>query len=428
MENDMKNKPDITEQIISDRIKTSEWSARREELFTQALDRLASFPPAERITILGGIKDCGKPGETVVSPKKYADQQSVAQIRREIATTITSDQIAAAQSQRLAEAKAKQRQAVVREFLQFYPDLSKSQLELLCQAEETISDLSAYPVVNKRGLRKNLSASLVDQKPTTLVYIRCPRFAYPGGSLFIIPDLQDFTYTDKKGNSVTRFGAKVNTWFATSQQLSQVLGSLNIPTTPLIVMADTDLSDVRSMAKNDTNIANCLSFTERCRKQYPDLQIVLASELETSRPEVMSKYRQLFWQSAAYLLRNSNPQTLRKYGLSPQIIQLMKQTSLDNFTLPITDTTFERAVIEEQASQIRSLPDSLCTFALISVNTALRIARDIAQIGVLLPSVNSDGRVIYICDRALKAVDFGYIGNKLLGQPLLPTIFQRYEE
>lgn len=421
---------------------SDELKERQNTLFENALNDIYSFPVEDRIRILGGLVE-GSDVKTVISPKRWADEKSKESLIREVMSGVTQreveEYIKDKEDAALKKQNEKMRKIYQRIGSGIGVTLDTEQTRRLIAAESIVESISTTSVTNIGAMRAIFTRALALGEEVDGVYIRCFRFAYPNGTPYIIPDLDDYEYIDKNGEKVIRSGSKVDSWTKSSLKLQEELEQLGIAFNPLILVADTDLTDVRGFSAVGKEAQNGREFTDKYKAENPNLNIKSFSEME-GELGVKEAYRDMFYGSAAYLLSNltNDPgyisrfseRSVRAYGFSGEFVETLKEycgkNQSNNFSIPVSAVTLERATEEEINSQSRSLPIERCTAGLVGVYTSLRIARDIAQIGVLIPAVSQNA--IYVSDRSLKAVDFGYIGNKVQGKPLLPTIFQKYED
>lgn len=437
-EKDMSKVAQIDEKIIAKvaRMKSGDliWQQRKTELFTQNLDYLDTLPETERISVLGGINPTD-PEKTRLSKKKWADQKAQADFLSEIQASITRGEIAAALSRRQELEMAARFEPLAKEM---GVSLDSRTQQNLFSAEQKIKDLSVMQPVNQIRLRRFLVESATGIERLKLFYIKCARFAFPGGKISIIPSLENFSYIDKNGNEKIRPANNETAWISNTKTLSRELQELGIQNDVQIAIADTDIRDVRALPTSGEAAKNIRTYATKLQERYPELDITTFSELEKDLA-LEIPYRGLYFKSLAFLLTNgtNNPNvlkiqrpTLNQYGYSydqiDDLVTTCKENQRRGYSVPISTKTVDTVTEEERLSQGRALDTDRCTYAFMRIYSCARIARDLAQIGVVLPAVGKN--VTYVSDRKLKAVEFGFTANKMLGQEKQVVIFQKYEK
>ncbi len=439
----LNNRGRIARAIALEIIDGESWKPTRDENFARKMDYLFNLEEKERIKTLGG-QSATNPDETLISPKKWADNEVCRELADQMTGLLTPYQIASYIEKKSSEDQKKQGQQILNPYLKITSKLNLNLEEedktKILEFERWLKLSSTTDVANPNLLKRFVLLAIKGKEEITPFFIKCLRFSFPAGALQIIPDQVDLVYIDKKGQTQIRSGQRDQEWFEkTAKTVDKLATFFGDKSRPIIAIADTDLDEVRAIAFSSQNYQNAQKYINEVKSRYPNLKIKTFSELARENGQ-QQEYQTTFLSVAANLLTagTNDPEYARdwlyegttQYGLSPEFIDSLRQAAEKNqevgFNLAIADKTFSMAVTEEETSQVKYLKLMGGNNSQFVVYTALRIARDIAQIAIEIPS--SGKNVFYISDRSLKAVDFGFLGCRVLKKPTLPTIFQKYDQ
>jgi hypothetical protein len=437
-QNDIREK--VSRQLAMEILAKPDWEVIQREMFAQKLDYLFSLPEEERLKNLGGLSAID-PTSTLITPKGWADNAVKRELVDQIRKLITPKQVEDYLAKKAFDSQTKEDEKTLSSYdkiaYKLGIKLTEDERSRLLGFDRWLSSVSNSEIVNIGELKSILVKGIRGEEPITPFFIKCLRFAYPSGSPIIIPSQEDYVFTDKNGETKTRSGRKDQLWFEQTAATLGTLKSFGFKVNGLIVVADTDLSQVRVLPENSIASENARSYIQEIKRRNPDLNIITFSELARERG-LEERYFDIFYSAAANLLTagSNDPAYSRgwfytateEYGLDNNFRQTLELAAEKNrqtgFDLRISPLTFSIAVTEEEKSQSRSLDQKYCSNSRFVVYTALRIARDVAQVGLLIPE--SGPNSFYISDRSQKAVDFGFLGCRVLRRPPPPTLFQKY--
>jgi len=434
----------IRKEIAKERLPEDE---RLGNLFEAELTYINTIDSDERLRLINAIS---RDGTVKVSARRWADWSSRQKLLEQLEQEVTESEIQQRVNETQKAEQDKVRQKSYRPYIgiaQKYKDEkpTDTKLERMARAETALQSICqpGTSVTNPSLIREYVYNAINSDEPITFAFIRCPRFIFPNGNPEIARGIERVEYFDKQGNSISRDNSPVIRWTRRSINMANQFSQL-LPTRSMIVVADTDITDVRPLGViSEKNLA---IFTKDYRELFPNASIQAASDIEKNDPSLSAKYRDLYFRSAAYLLntccgicnQNEAPPfvrsriRLKKYGFNDEVVSIIfsviDSNDKQSFSLPITQQTFEQTCEEERASQLRTLSEVGARenfFEYIKFYAAFMIARDIAQFAVLLPSIGK--QVIYVCDRKPKAASFGFVGCAVAKVPTLPTIFANYQ-